>query len=50
MSDKPDKESQTEDASEKRLHESIEKGDVLDNRLAIDLCETCRCSPREAAF
>ena len=28
MSDKPDKESQTEEASEKRLHDSIEKGDV----------------------
>jgi flagellar biosynthetic protein FlhB len=32
MSDKPDKESQTEEATEKRLHDSIEKGDTPHSR------------------
>jgi len=32
MSDAPDKESQTEEASEKRLHDSIERGDVPHSR------------------
>lgn len=34
MSDAPDKESQTEEATEKRLHDSIEKGDVPHSREA----------------
>lgn len=34
MSDSPDKESQTEEATEKRLHDSIEKGDVPFSREA----------------
>ncbi len=32
MSEKPDKESQTEDATEKRLHDSIERGDTPSSR------------------
>ncbi len=32
MSDKPDKESQTEEATDKRLHDSIEKGDIPNSR------------------
>ena len=32
MSDAPDKESQTEEATEKRLHDSIEKGDTPHSR------------------
>jgi flagellar biosynthetic protein FlhB len=32
MSDKPDKESQTEDATEKRLHDSVEKGETPSSR------------------
>jgi flagellar biosynthetic protein FlhB len=34
MSDAPDKESQTEEATEKRIHDSIEKGDVAHSREA----------------
>jgi flagellar biosynthetic protein FlhB len=34
MSDAPDKESQTEEATEKRLHDSIEKGDTPNSREA----------------
>jgi len=34
MSDAPDKESQTEEASEKKLHDSIEKGDTPSSREA----------------
>ena len=32
MSDKPDKESQTEEATDKRLHDSIERGDTPNSR------------------
>lgn len=32
MSDKPDKESQTEEATDKRLHDSVEKGDTPNSR------------------
>jgi flagellar biosynthetic protein FlhB len=43
MSDAPDKESQTEEATEKRLHDSIEKGDTPHSREAMLFASLLAC-------